>query len=153
MARRHKSRNAGYGTADEHQAELAATLQKLQEHGYRATAEKSKLFQSSTEWCGYLFNDNGVSPKQSRTEAVIKISVPKTVREIRSFLGSVQYLAKFIRNLSQKTEPIRRLLKKQVKWNWGPEQQKAFETIKQDIANITSLKHYDPKAYNDYTVY
>ena len=102
------------GTAEDHEADLAATLKKLQDHGYRASAEKSKLFQSFTEWCGCLINEDGVNPKQSRTEAVMKISVPKTVREIRSLLDSVQYLAKFIRKLSQKTEPIP---KKQVKWN------------------------------------
>ena len=65
---------------------------------------------------------------------------------MRSFLGSVQYLTKFIANLSTKTEPIRQLLKKQVKWNWGAAQRKAFDQIKHDIAHIATLKHYDPSA-------
>ena len=38
------------------------------------------------------------------------------------------------------------MLRKQVKWNWGPEQQRAFEQIKSDIASIGCLKHSDPKA-------
>ncbi len=108
--------------------------------------KKSKFFKQNTEWCGYLIDENGVRPKYSRTEAVQKIGIPTTVKEIRSFLGSVQYLAKFIENLPAKTEPIRQLLRKQVKWNWGSQQQNAFDQIKHDIAKITTLKHYDPKA-------
>ncbi len=134
------------GSAPEHEAELAQIPTKLEEYGYKASERKSKLFQHSTEWCGYIIDEHGVRPKQSRTEAVSKISVPKTVHEVRSFLGSVQYLAKFIANLSTKTEPIRQLLKKQVKWNWGEAQQKAFDQIRHDITNIATLEHYDPTA-------
>ena len=76
----------------------------------------------------------------------MKIKAPKGVKEVRSFLGSVQYLAKFIKNLSAKTELLRILLRKEEKWIWGEDQQKAFEALKEDIANITVLKHYDPEA-------
>ena len=103
------------GTAAEREAELIQILTKLENHGYKASERKSKIFQNSTEWCGYIIDQHGVRPKQSRTEAVSNIAIPRTVREVRSFLGSVQYLAKFIANFSTKTEPIRQLLKKQVK--------------------------------------
>ncbi len=76
----------------------------------------------------------------------MKISVPKTVREIRLFLGSVQNLAKFINTLRRRPNRFEDYLKKQVKWNWGPEQQKAFEQLESDIASIGRLKHYDPDA-------
>ena len=133
-------------TAADHESELTQILSKLEEHGYKASERKSKLFQHSTEWWGYIIDAEGVRPKRSRTEAVSNISVPKTVREVRSFLGSVQYLAKTIRNLSVKSEPIRRLLKKRSKWSWRNEQQNAFDQIKSDILNITRLKHYDENA-------
>ncbi len=121
-------------------------LKKLEEHGYRASVEKSKLFQKEAEWCGLQINEEGVKPKTTRTEAVLKIKPPGNVKETRSFLGSVQYLAKFIEKLSAKTEPIRRLLKKDQKWNWEADQQTAFDTLKNDNANITRLKNYDPNA-------
>ncbi len=129
------------GSEEEHQAELETVLEKLQASGYKASIEKSKLFQNEAEWCGYR-----IKPKTTRTESVLKIGAPKGVKEIRSFLGSVQYLAKFIEKLSAKTEPLRKLLIKDEKWIWGPEQQAAFEGLKRDIANITMLKHYDPEA-------
>ena len=95
---------------------------------------------------GYQINANGVRPKTTRTEAVTKIEAPKTVKEVRSFFGCVQYLAEFIENLSAKTEPIRQLLRKESQWNWGEEQENAFKKLKSDIANIAELKHYDPEA-------
>ncbi len=64
------------GTAEDHEADLTATLQKLQDHGYRSSAIKSKFSQSSTEWCMIGINEDGVSPKQGRTEAVIKDCSP-----------------------------------------------------------------------------
>ncbi len=50
-----------------------------------------------------------------------------TVKEVRLFLGSVKHLAKFIEDLSAKTESIPQLVRKETKWNWGEEQQKAFK--------------------------
>ncbi len=134
------------GSPEEHASELANVSHRLEQHGYRASAEKSKSFQTEVEWCSYQINESGVRPKTTRTEAVTKIEAPKTVKEVRSFLGSLQYLAKFIANLSAKTEPIRQLLRKETKWNWGEEQERAFNKLKRDIANIAELKHYDPEA-------
>ena len=106
--------------------------------------EKSKLFQAETEWCGDHINAYGMKPK--RTGAVLKIEPPKTMKDVRSFLGSVQYLAKFMKSLSTKTEPIRRLLREEVKWKGGAEPEKTFALLKNDTANITVLKYYDTLA-------
>ena len=100
------------GSIEEHETELKKVLQRLEEHGYRANVEKTKMFEKESGWCGFLIDENGVKPKNTRTDAVLKIKPPKTVKETRSFLESVQYLAKFVENLSTKTEPIRKLLKK-----------------------------------------
>ena len=55
-------------------------------------------------------------------------------------------MVKFIEDLSAKAEPLRKLLRKNEKWNWGAEQQTAFKNLKKDTANVTVLKHYDPEA-------
>ncbi len=80
------------GTAEEHLAEIETVLKKLQDSGYRASIEKSKLFQEEAEWCGYQISQEGIKPKTARTESVLKTGAPKRVKEIRLFLGSVQYL-------------------------------------------------------------
>ncbi len=100
------------GSTEEHYEEVTEVLNIVEENGYRASLEKSKFFQKSATWCGFDIDENGIRPKNNRVEAVLKIEPPRTLKEARSFLGAVQYLAKFIPNLSEKTQPIRELLKK-----------------------------------------
>ena len=63
--------------------------------------------------------------------------------EVRSFLGSVQYLMRYIPNLTTKTEPLRALLQKKTKWKWSDTENNAFENLKSEIQSIVPLKHYD----------
>ena len=59
----------------------------------------------------------------------MKIGPPKTLKEVKSFVGSVQYLAKYITELASKLQPIRNLLKKKT-WDWTDSCQPAFEDNK-----------------------
>ena len=135
------------GTEEEHYEEVAEILNLLEKNGYRASYEKSKFFQDSATWCGYAIDEYGIGPKNSRgVEAVLAIKPLRTLKEVRSFLGAVQYLSKLIPKLSEITQPLRELLKKNTRWTWECKHNAAFELIKCDIANIQSLKHYDPSA-------
>lgn len=55
----------------------------------------------------------------------------------------ITYLGKFVPNLSILTEPLRVLLKKDVEWSWQPDQQKAFEKIKETLLRAAVFKYYD----------
>ncbi len=85
----------------------------------------------------------GVTPKVSRVEAIQKIQPPKSLSEVTSFLGSIQYLMRYIPNLTTKTEPLRALLQKRTKWNWTETENTAFENLKSEIQTIVPLKDYD----------
>ena len=91
-------------------------------------------------------SEDGIRPKNSRFSAVLEIKPRRTLKEVRSFLGAVQYLVKFIPKLSEKAQAIRELLKKNYKWEWMESQQLTFYEIKLDIADLKSLKHYDRNA-------
>ena len=69
---------------------------------------------------------------------------PKNVSSLRSFLGQVQFYAKFLPNLATTLEPLYQLTKKTVKWSWGPTQQKAFQLVKDALCADTILAHFDP---------
>lgn len=55
----------------------------------------------------------------------------------------VTYLGKFISNLSELTEPLRKLLHKETAWYWDNEQQKAFEDVKKVLSTTPVLRYYD----------
>ena len=73
---------------------------------------------------------------------------PKNAKELKSFLGSIQHLAKVINNLSKKTDRMRRLLKKETRWEWTPEIDEDFENLKKEITEPPCLAHFDPKKEN-----
>ena len=114
-------------TPQEHIAEVREVLTKLENAGYKASKEKSKFLKPDAEWLGYKITKEGIKPLRDKTEAIRNLKSPKNVKDVRSFLGSVQYLAKHIPSLSEKTAPIRELLKKDSIWNWS-EQQKKLST-------------------------
>lgn len=69
---------------------------------------------------------------------------PQSREEVRSFLGLVCYVAKFIPNLSTITFPLRELLKKEVEFKWDLAQQEAFEKLKQAMVQPEALAYFDP---------
>ena len=118
------------GTIEEHERELREVLTKLQEAGYRASERKTELFKKELTWLGYLINQNGVKPIQDKTDAITKLKALTNTKELKSFLGSIQHLSKFLNNLSKKTDRMRKLLKKDVKWEWTKEINDDFEQLK-----------------------
>ena len=136
------------GRIEEHQKEVREILMKLQNAGYRASEKKTELFKKELTWLGYFINQDGVKPIRDKTEAITKLTAPNNVKELKSFLGSVQHLSKFINNLSKKTDRMRRLLKKDVRWEWTAEINEDFERLKKEITEAPCLAHFNPKREN-----
>ena len=115
------------GTIDEHEQEVREVLNKLQNAGYRASEKKTELFKQELTWLGYHINQNGVKPIKNKTEAITKLSAPKNPKELKSFLGSIQHLSKFLNTLSKKIDRMRQFLKKETRWEWTSEIDNDFE--------------------------
>ena len=73
-----------------------------------------------------------------------EMDAPKNVTELRRFLGVVNYLGKFSPNLATLSQPLHELLSKNRQWNWGPSQESAFISLKQELTTPTVLRLYDP---------
>ena len=103
-------------TTEEHLEQISNVLTKLERAGYKASKEKSKFLKNEVSWLGFRITRNGITPLREKTEAIRKFKPPKNIKEVRSFLGSVQYLIKHIPKLSEKTASIRELLMKKSTW-------------------------------------
>ena len=90
-----------------------------------------------------------MKPFQDKTEAITKLKAPTNTKELKSFWGSIQHLSKFLNNLSKntKTDRMRRILKKDKKWEWTKEINDDFEQLK-EITEAPCLAHFDPKKDN-----
>ena len=131
-------------TREEHEQRLQAVLQRLSNLGMTLNAEKCKFAQTSVNFLGHVIDSQGIRPDPDKVEAIIRFTTPTSVGEIRRFLGMVNQLSKFSRNLADHTQPLRDLLVKDRSWVWEIAQQQAFKKVKQMLVASPILALYDP---------
>ena len=135
----------GKGSLNEHKNYVIKCLQRLDEENLRINLPKCHFGKLEIDWLGYHISQSGISPLESKTAAILALEAPKTLNKLRSFLGSVHYIGKFIPNLAQISHPLRPLLKKSSKFLWTAEHENCFTEIKNRIANATANSHYNPQ--------
>ena len=124
-------------TIDKHEAEVKETMEKLEKAGDILHPNKCEFLKLETEWIGHRIDPNGIRPLQDKLEAITKIEIPKNEKELKSFLEAIQYLAKYIENLSAQTEILRKLLKKQNEWKGHKNKRRHSTTLK--VNNTTAM--------------
>ncbi|GJS93421.1 putative reverse transcriptase domain-containing protein [Tanacetum coccineum] len=88
---------------------------------------------------GHVINGNGIHVVPSKIEAVKNCKAPKTPTEVHSFLGLAGYYCRFIENLSKIAKPLTILNQKCKTFDWGEEQELAFQTLKDKLCNALVL--------------
>ena len=83
------------GTKKQHKRELIDVLTKLENAGYRLSENKTEFFKSKIEWVGHKIDQNGITPLQDKLKAIQELREPKNKKELKSFLGAIQYLSKY----------------------------------------------------------
>ncbi|XP_055527961.1 uncharacterized protein K02A2.6-like [Wyeomyia smithii] len=132
-------------TQTEHDNRLKALLDRLESYNVLLNRDKCQFNVSSLDFLGHNLSVNGVRPVESRVSAVAKFREPANAAELRSFLGLVTYVGRFIPHLAAKTDPLRQLLRKGVTFQWTVKQQAAFDSIKKEVFQIKNLGFFDPK--------
>ena len=129
---------------EEHSTRLRKILDKLQEEGMTLNLDKCIFHATRLEYLGQIVGSDGIRKDPKKVEAVKNYPQPSDVTELRRFLGMANQLTKFTPLLAELTEPLRQLLKKNTAWVWGPDQEKAFNKIKDELMSDRILAMYDP---------
>ena len=79
---------------------------------------------------GVVIELNGIEMEEEKVDRVLSWPEPKNVKDVRKFLGLANYYRRFIKDFAQVARPINVLTRKDVKWQWGVEQQKTFDELK-----------------------
>ena len=126
--------------AASHIERLEAVFKKLAKAGLKLKPSKCEFFKKRIKYLGHIVSEEGVSTDPQKVEAVLNWPVPKTVYDVRAFLGFVGYYRRFIKGFSKAALPLRKLLiglesqgKKTAKHtpvDWGEEEQITFDTLK-----------------------
>ena len=127
----------------EHLANLAQVLQRLQSAGMRLKSSKCAFLLSSVSYLGHTISAEGLQSTDAKVQAIVDAPDPKNVAELRSFLGMVNYYGKFLPNLATVLAPLYKLLRQTTAWKWGYKQKNAFGRVKKLLLSSRVLTHFD----------
>ena len=91
---------------------------------------------------GHEIDETGIKPNKEKLKAFLKLKHPENQIQLKSFLGAIQNLAKLLPRLSEKTDRLRKLLKKDSVWNWEKQEEEDSNNIKEMLTEEPCLAHY-----------
>ena len=102
----------------EHLKHIQEVFDRLRQHGLKLKLKKCSFFKRETEYLGFIINQNGVKPNPEKVKAIRNLPSPKTVRQIRGFMGMIGFYRRFIPIFLQIAEPLIALTQKYAKFKW-----------------------------------
>lgn len=153
-------------TLEEHEQRLLRVLHRLREYGLKLSPEKCKYFQTSVKYLGHIVSEKGVETDPDKILALKSWPIPRTLRELKSFLGFAGYYRRFIKGYSAIAKPLNDLTrgyaptsraqkgsrsvgiqdpKKPFGERWSSSCQLAFETLIEKLTSSPVLGFADPK--------
>lgn len=106
--------------------------------------DKCKFFKQSLDYLGHVISNKGVAPSQKKMAALVNAPPPTDLTTLKSFIGLLNFYAKFIPNLQSLLTPLHNLTQKETKFIWSKECQEVFEKSKKLVAASPVLAHFDP---------
>ena len=135
----------------EHEYHLRIVLQLLRDHQIYAKFSNCEFWLTEVRFLGHVVSASGVSIDLEKVEAVMSWERPKSVFEIRSFLGLAGYYKTFMEDFSRIATPMTRLTRKGVKFDWDDRCEEAFQELKRRLTSAPIL--IVPDRRQGYTVY
>ncbi|XP_053698805.1 uncharacterized protein K02A2.6-like [Sabethes cyaneus] len=121
-------------------------LHRIESAGLKLNHEKCLFVKQSVKFLGHIVSGEGLKADPDKLIAIQRLKRPENKIQLQRVLGMVTYLGKFIENLSEITEPLRKLLIKNVDWVWDIEQEQSFNKIKNLMQRPPVLAYYDVKS-------
>lgn len=138
----------GCGDSDEeagrdHDAKLIALLDRCRQVKLRLSVRKLQFKVSEVRFHGHILSAVGLKADPEKVRAVLDMPAPTDVKSVQRLIGFVTYLAKFLPQLSEVCEPLRRLTDKDTVWHWLPKHDSAVKEIKRLVTMTPVLRYYD----------
>ena len=129
----------------EHNERLKNVMERAAEIDLKFNKEKCKINQKEVKYVGHTFGSDGLKPSADRVQAILDMPLPQDRKSLQRFMGMVNYLNKFIPNLSSVSKPLRELLNHS-EWHWIKKQQEAYDILISLIVQTPVLKYFDINA-------
>lgn len=127
----------------EHIEKLKKVFERLRQAKFKIQLDKSEFLRKEVQYLGHIVTKDGIKPNPEKIRAVKSFPIPKTQKEIKSFLGLIGYYRRFIKDFAKITKPMTKCLKKDAKIQHTTEYVNAFEHCKNLLINAPILQYPD----------
>ena len=124
---------------EEHLKYLRKVFLKCRQFGISLNPNKSQFALREGKLLGHIVSEEGVKIDPVRVEAIQKLSIPRSKKDIQSFLGKINFVRRFISNFSELVKHITSMLRKEAKIKWIEQPTNSFEAIKKAIMEAPTL--------------
>ena len=114
----------------DHDQILEMIVKRAIKNGVKFNKSKIQFKQKSVKYLGQIFDENGMHCDPDKINAIKQLKNPQNRKELQSILGMINYLRGYIPNLSEKTEPLRALLRKDILFQWTELHTKTLDKLK-----------------------
>lgn len=131
-------------TKQEHDHSLQLLLTPCREQNLRLNLKKCFFLQREVRYLGHVLSAEGLRVDAQRIQDILKMPTPKNCKELQVFLGTMNFVQRFIPNMSVVTAPLRTLLRKDIAWVWTEKQQESFLRLREALIQAPVLRYFDP---------
>ena len=118
-------------TLEQHEKDVLRIMKRVKEAGIKLKPTKCEFHKEETEYLGIIIGPDGTKMNPVKTEAIEGWTIPKNKRDIQSSIGFCNFYRRFIKEFSRIAKPLYKLTENKVPWDWGKEQQEAFDKLKE----------------------
>ncbi|GFW78890.1 retrovirus-related Pol polyprotein from transposon 17.6 [Trichonephila clavipes] len=130
-------------TFEKHMFDLKTIFERLLHFKLKANREKCHFASSRVKYLGFWITQKGIEVDPEKVASILDIPPPKNVKELQYFLQTCSWFRRYIQDFAKISRPLSYLTKKKVKWQWGFDQQNAFQTLKNNLTTPPVLKQAD----------
>ena len=130
---------------ESHLIRLAQVFSRIRKANLKFNPNKCLFVLQEVTFLGFKITPEGQLSSEDKVKAIRNFPVPRTVKQVRGFIGLASFYRKFVKDFSKIASPLTQLTKKDQPFKWGKKEQESFELLKTCLSNPPLLAHHDPK--------
>ncbi|XP_027169433.1 uncharacterized protein LOC113769160 [Coffea eugenioides] len=120
---------------EHHLVDLKKLFERLRKYNLKLNPAKCAFGAPAGKLLGFIVSKKGIEIDPAKIKAIRDMPIPKSQKDVKSFLGKINFIGRFIAQLTSTCEPLFKLLKKNAPMDWNEDCQQAFDKIKNYLSN------------------